>query len=68
MSKKELETIINILSDKATIHKLADEMNQKIDIPLITEKSEKKMIKLAIELIIEVCRNVIEKKLNTFEK
>lgn len=62
--KKEMaEQLIELLKDKEFKHELIDAINKDIDIPVLNEKTEKKVFNSLYKVMVDQVENVLNKKL-----
>mgnify|MGYP001236653302 FL=1 len=61
--KKEMaEQLIELLKDKEFKHELIDAINKDIDIPVLNEKTEKKVFNSLYKVLVNQVENVLHKK------
>ena len=58
MNKTELDKMVKMLEQKDFKKKLTKKLNKDIDIPMINEKTEQKIIDRVYELIIDTVKNI----------
>lgn len=58
MNKTELDKMVKMLEQKDFKKKLTKKLNKDIDIPMINEKTEQKIIDKVYELIIDTVKNI----------
>lgn len=58
MNKAELDKMVKMLEQKDFKKKLTKKLNKDIDIPMINEKTEQKIIDRVYELIIDTVKNI----------
>ena len=58
MNKAELDKMVKMLEQKDFKKKLTKKLNNDIDIPMINEKTEQKIIDKVYELIIDTVKNI----------
>lgn len=58
MEKNELAKIVKIFEQKKFKNKLTEKLNKDIDIPIINEKTEKKIMNKIYDVVIDTIKNI----------